>query len=350
METTAVSMDVWKWIDSNGELIFWVLSVSAVVAGIGILYWIYSHLPEKNGFVHDIPKLISGIAHKEVKAHHHVIAGVMLFSGVSVIAGLMTARLFGVVSVTVGSFSSTNSGLVLGVLTLVLALWTLHQTKKLERLQGDGIKGFDTLIVSLTETLQTLKARFDQSNDKMSRDFRLYIVTNNPYFGINSYPSERVATDYSHALTNLADTIRVCRTGGSAEMFKVKIICANPDTLAEFNAEFQDRNAKSVDWRTSESELLIQKLEANIGADSVLRLPMQLPSVQFIIIGNVTYEFMLEANDSWGAKARGSNIMHTTRIDDGRVADRYEGYVQFLEDMATMPVAPAGIREAEATE
>jgi hypothetical protein len=317
------------WVQSCGDQVFWLIAWATTFLGLFLYYRIYRILPDRSGFFGEIPRLIAGVSASTVKARQHIWAGAFLFAGLSLIVGMGTADFFPD-HADIRSFKSTNAGLVLGILTLFLALWTLYQTKRLERLQGEGIKGFDTLVGAVRKEIDSLIQRWDDSRDRSSDVFRLYMITNNPYFGVNSYPGKPVSLDYASSLKKLAERVKTQRLKTKENEFKFRIICADKVTIDIFNANYEDRGTYDKATRNQESEALIQDLIEFLGDDAFYRLPHVIPAVQFIVVGDVVFEFILESPDSKASRARGSDIIHTTRIDDRLVAERFERYIEFL--------------------
>ena len=316
-------------VQASGDQIFWLIATASTFLGLFIYYRIYRVLPARSGFFGEIPRLIAGVSASTVKARQHIWAGAFLFAGLSLIVGMGAADLFPD-HADIRGFKSTNAGLVLGILTLFLALWTLYQTKRLERLQGEGIKGFDTLIGAIRKETDNLVQRWDDSRDRSSDVFRLYMITNNPYFGINSYPGKAVSLDYASSLKKLAERVRTQRLKTKGKEFKFRIVCADKLTLENFNENYEDLGIYDKATRNEESENFIQDLDNCLGHDAFHRLPLEIPAVQFVVVGDVVFEFILESPDSKASRARGSNIIHTTRIDDRLVAERFERYIEFL--------------------
>src|ERR1051325_649691 len=154
----------WKVVEANfGAWIFLGIGVLSTVLGLYLCYRMYRRLAEKIGFFKDLPRLISHVPHSTITAKNHIWAGVFLFSGVSMIAGMICAMIFSS-DMNLQSYMATSAGLGLGMLTLTLSFWTLYQTKKLERLQGENINRFDELIASITNRIETLIDKYDENH------------------------------------------------------------------------------------------------------------------------------------------------------------------------------------------
>src|SRR5205085_3425207 len=139
---------------------------------------------------------------------------------------------------------------------------------------------------------------------------RVYLVTNNPYFGVNSYPGKKVTLKYKNVFDELADRLTVLsRTRSNHptfQGFKFKVICADAENIAKFNAHYytaETQDAK-LDADSSTEEFILHLSTAG-GEGSFLRIPRAIADVQFAVIGDVVFEFILSAPDDQHSKARG---------------------------------------------
>ncbi len=290
-----------------------------------------SGIEERRSWLKQLPSIIAHVHHRKVTLAHHIVAAIFAFSGFSLIAGFLWAKTFSSQEPT-ASYMMTNAGLALGVLTVVLAIWTLNQTMRLERLQGERIDRFDELINKITTELRDLMRRYDESRDKALGLFRVILVTNNPFFGVVSYRGMPVSNHFKNAFDALADQIKAQREQPDSG-FKVKLICANSSVLAQFvDLYFEETESSEM-----ASEAFIESLSERMGTESVVRAPIKISEAQFAVVGDVVFEFLLEAPalvpDKKVRKARGSNIRATNRIEDRDAADRFERFTYFLEEL-----------------
>ena len=333
------------WWQTNVDEYFDVWSfffVGAIATIIGIVVWgiITARVWRRGKFLKLLPSIIAHVHHRKVHAAHHIIATLFAFSGVSLVLGFAWAKMFSS-KLEVAGYMMTNAGMALGVLTLILTVWTLNQTMKLERLHGERIDRFDELIKDMTEQLTDLIKRYDENRDKSSGIYRVILVTNNPYFGIISYKGRSVTRNFETAFHSLAGSVEAEReaSGGAAPSgFRVKIICADQVQLRGFVASYfeggDECEAKTNDAVTKSEEFL-QHLTEKMGNESVVRIPIRVSEAQFAVIGDVVFEFFLEpagsSDDLW--RIRGSNIRATNKIHDRGAADRFERFAHFLEEL-----------------
>ena len=337
-----------------GLWIFFGVGLACTLWGLYLCWRIYSLVSDGRkrsikGFFHSIPAAISHVPHSTISAIDHIKTGLFLFAGVSIMAGFLAAKIIHSQESTAG-YMVTNAGLVLGTLTLTLTLWVLWQTRKLERLQGEDIDRFDGLIKNMTEELGNLVERYDENRDKSLSLFRVYLVTNNPYFGVISFPGKAVTDQFMDAFDGLCRRVKTFRDNQDptkGEGFKVKIICANEEHLKKFNSNYFG-NGEDVELKKSidDSETFIKHLKDSMGEDSVIRIPLEIDEAQFAVVGDVVFEFFLESpNASDSKRSRGSEIRNTNRVQDRTVAARFERYTRFLEKLILkngQKVSPGG--------
>lgn len=322
--------DVWSF--------FW---IGALATLVGFVFWavIFSKIRRREKFWKSLPSIIAHVHHRTIHAGHHIIAALLGFSGASLLAGFLWARMFHA-NVSDAGYMMTNAGMALGVLTLVLTMWTLNQTMKLERLHGVGIERFDELIKEITKEIIDLVDRYDTNRDMSSNLFRVILVTNNPYFGIISYKGRPVTLDFKNAFDKLADRIKAEKDKNPSALrsgFRVKIICADQRQLNEFLAPYFNKDTDKIkhDDAKKESEEFIMRLSERMGTESIVRAPIKISEAQFAVVGDFVFEFFLEPTDGknifW--KTRGSNIRATNKIHDRGAADRFEHFARFLEEL-----------------
>lgn len=335
-------MTFWRWAENGySETLFIGLAAGCAVCGFLLYLPIYGRLAEKRSILRDIPRLIAHVP--DASAGHHIAAGVLLFSGLSLLAGAGYSQLF-CSKLDWNSYLATSSGLMLGFFTLILSFWTLWQTKRLERLQGERIDRFDSLIKIIGKEIEDMIARYLQGHDRSSDLFRVCIVTNNPYFGVITYPNGDVTIAFSATMNNLCKHIQNYRVKKAKKSrlatdkgFRLRIVCADSVNLSTFNKQYFDAadGQAGLEEVNKQSESFLGEICSLLGAECVTRLPIVLPDVQFVIVGNVVYEFVLEAPEDQN-QDRGTNICHTRRVEDQALADRYERHMSFFESLARM--------------
>gem|GEM_PF-3858085 len=324
------SVGVWSF--------FWI-GVLATLFGVIVWIVICAKVWRREKFWKLLPSIIAHVHHRNIRTAHHIIAVLFAFSGASLIAGFVWAKLFNADPNAAG-YMMTNAGMALGVLTLVLTIWTLNQTMKLERLHGEGIDRFDELIKDITEQITDLVKRYDENRDKSSGLYRVILVTNNPYFGVISYKGRPVTRNFETAFHSLAASVeaeREANDGSAHSGFRVKVICADKQQLKEFIASYfaGDSDKARIEEATEKSEEFIEHLIKKAGMESVVRMPIRVSEAQFAVVGDVVFEFFLDPPDAKNAlwKTRGSNIRATNKIHDRGAADRFERFSQFLEEL-----------------
>lgn len=339
MTSAALMLATGHVVKPDGVWSFFWIGASACVFGVIVWFVIFARVRGRGKFWKLLPSVIAHVHHRKVHAAHHIIATLFAFSGVSLVVGFVWAKTFHSNPSDAG-YMMTNAGMALGVLTLILTIWTLNQTMKLERLHGEGIERFDELIKEITRQMEDLVERYDDNRDKSSGLYRVVLVTNNPYFGIISYKGRPLTTDFETAFHRLAGRIEAEGEAGfvaSRSGFRLKIICADKQRLSEFVASYfvgNDAQIK-IDEAINKSEEFIEHLIQKAGAESVVRIPMRVSEAQFAVVGDHVFEFFLDSQDETNMlwKKRGSNIRATNMIHDRGAADRFERFAQFLEEL-----------------
>jgi hypothetical protein len=284
-------------------------------------------------FLGVLHQLVSYVGGAPVSALEQVIAGLLVFTGASMVGGLFCAEFLSRRREQL-SYVVTSAGLALGALSLIFALWTLHQTRKLERLQGEKISAFDVLIDEMTKEIRKLIDVYSGTADRSLAFLRFYLLTNNPYFGLISFPGEPRALGFRAAIADLAERVRAAsqppNAGGRRAELKMRVICGDRRVVAAFNDLYfrKDQSAAKAS-ADRESEDLIAELE-RAGTKCVVRVHAELAELQYAIIGDVVFEFILESPRDPSARTRKSQIRYTNRIEDGVVAARFARFADVL--------------------
>jgi len=335
----ALADSLWRYgarvFDHGGLLL---LATALLLVGLYFAARLRQLLPTKNRLWHDIPKLISHVPNETVTAWHHVRLGLLLVLGFGIVGALLWTSL-SAGDMTANSYIATSVGVMIGLLALPFTLWTLYQTKRLERLQGEPIQRFDQLIKAMTTELRRLKLLYEENKDRSSSAFRLCLVTNNPFFGVITYPDKTESRDFRLAVEGIAACIRDHRNQRperrKGQGIVMKVICANESRLAEFNARYFDASAaEELKAANIASEKFLTDLIGDVGEGAIVRIGTAVGEAQYAVIGDVVFEFLLESPHGPGAKTRGSDIASTTRIEDKAAADRFERFTVFLEALA----------------
>ena len=279
--------------------------------------WVVSHIPN-------------------VPPYMNILVVLLGFSGISLIGGFVWTRLFDV-NLDVSSYAMTCAGMTLGVVTLILTTWTLHQTRRLEILKGDTIQHFGILVKRLTEDISLLEETYKASVDKDLDRFRLIIVTNNPYFGVLSFArSERdkeIAKDFKNAIGSYAEHLE-------KDDNKVKVICTTDEEMKKFEKPyFSDSEEDERETARIETTRFLTTLKESLGDNAIVRCPLRISDAQYAVIGDVVYEFLLKPA---GNKSRITDIDKVVRIEDRDVADRFQRFSEFLVELIELHVSVRG--------
>jgi hypothetical protein len=256
----------------------------------------------------------------------HIVAGVLAFIGLSLFVGGLLSHLVVHPNYNEHSAALSLAGMIFALLLSGLSFWTLWQTKKIESLQGAHISGFKKLTSDLADAIKDVHDDFVRHGCSASSHHRVIFVTNNPYFGVLSFFNDPVEIKFREALTNVAHD--VSRSMGSTK-FTLMVLCGNEPTIEKFNKEFfenkspqenqQDREAEIRKANQSTEEFLSKLTGEAEGNATVVFRGADIPDIQFAIIGNTVFEFILLEPRPGSI----TGIAGARKIDDALVCNRF---------------------------
>lgn len=262
----------------------------------------------------------------------HIVAGVLGITSLSSLVALgLNHRLF---DPSQDDFTLELTNFIFGILLASTSIWTLWQTKRIETNQGVELLGFRGFVGHLSKEMTFLRKNFRERSAKAFTHDRFLLITTNPMFGQLSFPHADEAEDYSNALVNLAH----CHAADP--MFKMEILCGTREELDRFHAKYLGLNPDSLsDDQRKKVEKLTAAVEAKIehlnreAQNIVVKRCMRIPHVQFAVVGNTVFDFVLESGD-------GHTEVHRVRMSaEKMIADRFEEFFRVIESA----YCPAGI-------
>lgn len=271
-------------------------------------------LLKKIGFV------ISHLPRDDTPAWPHVFGGTFLSGGIALLSGAAAYTFLDVGK----HYALELASFVFALFVATIAFWTLWQTRRLDIRIGQEIDGFPDFIQKLTGDLEALRNGAYGSEKLSPTRFRFLLVTHNPYFGLLSLPGTKVTENFESAVLKVA--------GRVPHGFRMEIICADDEKLQEFHVgHFLGRGLEATvateraTLATKATKKFLNDLSEKSGSNSKsVRQTGSVPSVQFAIIGNRTYEFFLES-------AAGPTEVHRVQlVDERRTADRYVEFFDLL--------------------
>ena len=266
----------------------------------------------------------------------HILAGVLVFIGLSLFVGGLLSHLVVDPNYNEHSAALTIAGVIFALLISGLSFWTLWQTKKIESLQGAHISGFKKLTSDRADAINKLHENFVDHGHSASTHHRVVLVTKNPYFGVLSFyqDSARVERRFKTALTTIAEDVQ--RSVGDTK-FNLTILCGDESTIQNFNKEFfenkspqdnqQDREAK-IRRANELTEEFLSKLSAEAKTQVVFR-GAEIPDIQFAIIGNTVFEFILLEPRQGSI----TGIAGARKIDDALVCNRFIEHFKLIKKL-----------------
>lgn len=270
-----------------------------------------------------LSNLVSQAPSDDARAYPHVLAGVLTCTGGCLLLGAW----IGSMTFVRNNFSYhgtalTSSGLVFGVLISFISFWTLCQTKRIERLQGYEIEGFERLTELMAEQLDKINREFRDSHMEANRYHRFYLATTNPYFGVLSFPNSHATSDFRSAVLDAANNVEL----SGHRPFELRLICGTNAAMEEMSRQFfnqslayrgKDAIQQECERANSATDKFLKDIE-NHAPGTIVRSNF-IPEIQFAIIGNTVYEFILLEPRPGG----GTSIAGARRIEDGVVSERF---------------------------
>ena len=281
--------------------------------------------------------LISHVPDDRSAAWPHICAGVLFCAGVCLIGGTMIAGLpFVVKKFDQHATALTAGSLIFGVLISVISFWTLWQTKRIEQLQGANITGFKNLVAAITHEIERVNRDFLDHGNRASVGHRVLLATTNPYFGLLSFPDTIEERRFANAMCDAAKNVRSSANGN--RKFQMRILCANADHVHSFNDDFfkkaepaqsEDERKQATKTADERTEKFVSDLET-YAADQVVKRQSAIPMLQFAVVGNVVFEFIL-LEPRTGAS---TGIAGARKIEDRLVCDRFCKHLDLLERLS----------------
>ncbi len=329
------------FMDHLGYLWIWsMISVALIIAGLLMYFYIWRSNKDALScfsFRDKVMCLVSHVPDDESPAWPHVFAGVMASFGFCVFVGVVLAcwPTSSLHYDETGTFLAA-SGFVFAILISVISFWTLWQTRKIERLYGESIEGFKGLTQKIAEEIAKLNDDFRKHGQKASKHHRIFIVTTNPYFGILSFHGDKEEQDFKLNLLGASDYVKKTSAQKDGEKYVLEVICGDSNQIIKFNEHFYKEHepgtdsAAEIKRSNDATEHFIKSIEDNTGAGSIIRTSV-IPEVQFAIIGNVVYEFILLPP----RKESPTGIMGARRIADRAICSRFVNQFKVLQQYCT---------------
>jgi hypothetical protein len=286
--------------------------------------------------------LISRVPDEDSPAWPHVLGGVLMCLGFCLLVGSYVA-LMPFVSADFNRHSTalTAGGLMFAVLISAVSFWTLWQTKKIEQIQGSNVGSFRELIEMMVRDMESLSDDFRANNNRVREHHRVFLVTTNPYFGKLSFPFDKVTQKFEDAMSHNAKHVKSSSSPDRTEGFQMEVLCGDLSAIVKFHQIFYRGKGEvvaatddnQVVKASQDTEAFIRRLNEDAGCEIVHRA-QRVPKTQFAIIGNVVYEFILEAPGFQ------SEIHRARRIGDKVACDRFLETFRLLKDLSVKGDTP----------
>ena len=342
------------------ELIWYFMSV--VISALSFItgVWLYYHRIYSSNYAHFRGKtrsqaflaLFSHVDSVHTGPAPHIISGVLTLAGGVGLISLAVLR-FLIPSKFDAAMTLSLFSAIAVLFFAAIEIWTLWQAKRIAFDKGYIVSDFKTLIRQLTEELKLMEQsiRIDYELQPERQIHRFYAVAPHFFFGMLSFPRERITRDYRNALVDLCEVRGAC-----TESFPIDIICSDDASIHEWHMKYfrlsrdKDAKIKSAD-ETFNALLNDMDREARRPDEtdySIFSRMEDVPKVQFMIIGNKLFEFtMNSANNS-------TNIFNTQVVSDARLCDAYIEQYKFIKNLALKKkehstetsIAPSGTLKA----
>jgi hypothetical protein len=317
----------------------WLAVGGALVLG-GILVYLRLFFAHEGAFVGQkftevLYNLASHVPDDNRSAGLHILAGVMLTCGIAfVAAGAVITMPFVATDMANNSLLLTATGLVFGMEISVLSFWTLWQTRRIEQNQGSDISSFPALIIALNQEIERLLADLRAHNFSARSYHRIYLITTNPFFGKLSFPTDEFTIDFENTLLKAAKWVAECKNAGGSTQMDFQILCGDNCALEQFHRAFY-RNGTSGDAEadpraveaTRSAAMLLEEMVKRAGGSPILHRVKGIPKMQFAVVGNTVFEFIL---DNPGFQ---SEIHRARRIREKVMCDRFVETFQILKEL-----------------
>ena len=273
------------------------------LVGYNWLYWQARADLSGLTFRETLGQLFSHLPDDSSAAWPHILSGVSLAVGVSLVGGFalegFAAQFDSRVPTGIGA---TLAGSIFGAEIGAVAFWTLWQTKRIERGQGVMVLGFSALITAMSREMNSLWNEIEQSQWIPQSHHRFLLVTTNPWFGMLSHPSATATIEFKEKLARLALATQNCRATNGPP-FRFGILMGNPERVRAFHENYfthlTDEAARSDAVDTADKKLdgFVRELVQAGAYDSDIMRKASVPAFQFAVIGGVVFEFILDTVD-----------------------------------------------------
>lgn len=320
----------------------WVLAgLLFICIGLGCYRMIFvkqrDYFRRKNSKSEVLADLIAYVPDESSRAWPHIVAGVTGCIGFCLICGSVFAFPFSRSSESFQGMAASAAGVSFSILISGISFWTLYQTKRIAHENGYKIANFTELVDELTRELGRLQEDFlTTHNQRAVAHHRVFVITTNPFFGILSYPTSDFTTKYRLALHGIADCVKSSLNYNQIHNhvqgadFCFEIICGDNEALLEFHTNFYGNTpdaANRAQQTTNLVEQEIQHIQQAAGNQIIFTRVRQIPPTQFMVIGNLLYEFTLET-----AEGR-SEIYDTDVKEERRACDRFAQTFRVLKQL-----------------
>ncbi|MCO6438156.1 MAG: hypothetical protein J5J06_13765 [Phycisphaerae bacterium] len=304
------------------------------VVGYNWLYWRARGDLQGFTFRETIAQLASHLPDDSSSAWPHIICGVVLTLGISLVGGFalegFSAQFDDRVPTGTGA---TLAGVIFGAEIGMISFWTLWQTKRIERGQGVMVHGFPALVTAMSREMKTLWEELERSDWTPQAHHRFLLVTTNPWFGMLSNPNAAWTQEFREGLERLAHAVRTCEEKKAVRRFVFGILMGDAARLKEFHGLYHsdlngDAREKAVEEATKKLNEFVAILKQYGANDNQIRAKASVPAIQFAIIGNVVFEFILDT-------VGGATEVHRARMLRERVL--CERFVQTYSVLESLP-------------
>jgi len=314
----------------------WVGAFCVLIGVIGYnwLYWRARADFAGLTFRETLGQLFSHLPDDSSAAWPHILSGVALALGVSLVGGFAlegsAAQFDGRVPTGIGA---TLAGVIFGAEIGAVSFWTLWQTKRIERGQGVMLHGFPALTAAMSREMKALWDELERSNWAPQAHHRFLLVTTNPWFGMLSSPSAPSTQEYREGLERLAHAVKSCQDAKSTRKFKFGILMGNDERLSDFHGLYfsdlaESAKAEAVTGATNKLQEFLNILRTYGVPAEDIQPKASVPAFQFAVIGGVVFEFILDT-------VGGATEVHRARVLRERVL--CERFVQTYGVLESLP-------------
>lgn len=311
-----------------------VLCIVIGIVGYNWLYWRARSDLQGFTFRETVAQLISHLPDDSSSAWPHLVCGVAVTLGLSLVGGFaiegFSAQFDARIPTGTGA---TLAGVIFGAEIGMISFWTLWQTKRIERGQGVMVHGFPALVTTMSREMKTLWDELERSDWTPQAHHRFLLVTTNPWFGMLSNPNAAWTQEFREGLERLACAVSTCQKKNSVRPFVFGILMGDAARLKEFHDLYhsdlkgaaKDQAVVDATRRLNEFIAILKQYGAN---DSQICAKTSVPAIQFAVIGNVVFEFILDT-------VGGATEVHRARLLRERIL--CERFVQTYGVLESLP-------------